>query len=299
MSTLSVFKSTEAKKAILDTYGKVLALWPRDAAGAGPERLRVATSHGETAILAFGPPAAAKPPLIVLHGTGSNSSMWLGDAAALSRDRRVFAVDIPGEPGMSEELPLSWSGFAAADWLAELVAALGLREHDLLGLSIGGWIGLSYAIGRPEGQGPGQSALRSLALLCPSGIGRTRPSFMWKGMLAMARGRRGLESLSRSLYGDFPPPEEAIRIGTLMAESTNPRMETPRLFADEELMRIQARLFLAVGSKDALLRSKESAKRLRRLKPEAEILLLPGAGHALVGLGERVAAFLDRDKRPL
>jgi pimeloyl-ACP methyl ester carboxylesterase len=290
MNPPQVFKSPEAREAILDAYEEALALWPADAAGAGPERLRVATSRGETAVLAFGPERSPRPPLVALHGTLSNSSMWVGDAAALSRDRRVFAVDIPGEPGMSEERALSWRSLEAAAWLAEVVTALGLIGHDLLGLSIGAWIALTYAIGAPE-------TLGALALLCPSGIGRTRPSFMWKGMLAMARGRRGLEALSRSLYGDLPPPEEAIRVGTMIAESTNPRMEEARLFADEELMRIRARLFLAVGSKDALLRSEESAARLGRLRPDAEILVLPGAGHALVGLGERVAAFLDRDQQ--
>jgi pimeloyl-ACP methyl ester carboxylesterase len=117
---------------------------------------------------------------------------------------------------------------------------------------------------------------------------------MFKAMLAMARGRRGLEGLSRSLYGDLPAPEEAIRVGTLMAESSNPRMEALRLFTDEELSGIGVPIFLGVGGKDSLLRSKESAQRLARLQPEAEIVLDPRAGHALIGLGTRVDDFLTR-----
>jgi pimeloyl-ACP methyl ester carboxylesterase len=282
MKKSPVFKSAEARKAVLDACEAVLAHWPLPF-----ERLRVATEEGETAILAFGPVGASRPPLLALHGTGSNSSIWLGDAAALAKERRVFAVDIPGEPGMSEEKRLAWAGAEAGKWLAEVVVALGLREHDVLGLSIGGWIALSYAIAAPVG-------LRSLALLCPSGIGRTRPSFIWKALIHMARGRRGTEAIMRSLYGDLDPPEEAIRIGTMIAESTNARMETPRLFTDEEIRGIMARLFMAAGTKDALLRSRESAERLGQLKPDAEVRLLPGAGHALIGLGEMVADFLDR-----
>jgi pimeloyl-ACP methyl ester carboxylesterase len=300
MKDLPVFKSPRARAAVMAEYEAILARWPaasESAAGGGAapvERLRIPTTAGETAVLAFGPRSSPKPPLLLLHGAGTNSSMWIGDAALFARERRVFALDIPGEPGMSEDRKLEWSLEACGAWLGETTAALGLREHALLGLSLGGWMGLAYAISRAKNQVAGGGALCALALLCPSGIGRTRPSFMFKAMLAMARGRRGLEALSRSLYGDLPPSEEAILVGTLLAESTRARMEAPRLFSDEELAGIAVPLFLGVGAKDSLLRSKESAERLARLRPDAEIILDPRAGHALVGLGEKVADFLTR-----
>ena len=118
--------------------------------------------------------------------------MWLGDAAILGRERRCFAVDIPGEPGMSGDRRLEWRPEACVSWLAEVIAALGLDEHCLLGLS----------------------------------------------------------------YGDRTPPEKAIRIGTLLAESTKMRMETLRLYSDDELARIRAPIFLGVGTKDVLLKSR-------------------------------------------
>jgi len=298
MKTMPVFKDDAARKALLGEYEAVLGRWPLPV-----ERMRVPTSLGETAVLAFGPggdaaaadAAAATaagarqgpPPLFLLHGTGSNASMWAGEAAILARGRRVFAIDIPGEPGMSVDAKVDWQGAGAAAWLGEVVAALAPRQaHDVCGLSIGGWIGLAYAIGRPAGLG-------SLALLCPSGIGRTRASFTWKAVFSMMRGEAGYEAITRSLYGDEEPHPEALRISSLMARSTNPRMESPRIFADEELRGIGARVFLAVGTKDALLHSEESAARLSALKPEARVLVLEGRGHALVGMGEEVARFLD------
>jgi pimeloyl-ACP methyl ester carboxylesterase len=286
MKDLPVFKSAEGRAAVLAAEEAAFALVPPGALGGRPlERLRVPTTAGETAVFAFGAAAAGATPVLLIHGTMSNSSMWLGYAEALGRDRLAYAVDIPGEPGLSEDRRLEWSGPEAAAWLAEVVAGLGLGDHAVVGLSLGGWIGLSYAIGRPEG-------LRALALLCPSGIGRARPSFILKAFVAMARGRRGLEALSRSLYGDISPPEEAIRAEKLFMESTNARMETPRIFSDGELAGIRSPLFLGVGTKDILLRSQESARRIGQLRPDAEVLVLPGAGHALMGLGERVAEFL-------
>jgi hypothetical protein len=52
--------------------------------------------------------------------------MWLRDAAALALNRRVFAVDIPGEPGMSAEARLDWRGDAYALWLGETIETLGM-----------------------------------------------------------------------------------------------------------------------------------------------------------------------------
>jgi pimeloyl-ACP methyl ester carboxylesterase len=282
----TLYRSAEAKARLLGAYEGALARWD-EATGTRLERLRVATEAGETAVFAFGPADASRPPLLLVHGTLSNSSMWMADAAILSRARRVYAIDIPGEPGLSEERRLPWESEIAAAWLAQVVAGLGLRRFALLGLSLGGWISLAYASARPEG-------LVALGLLCPTGIGRTRVSFMVKGVLAALRGERGIAGLSRSLYGNVEPPPGALEAGRLLMMSTNARMETPRTYGDEELSRIAVPIFLGVGSEDALLRSEESAARLGRLRPEAEIHLLPGAGHALIGLGGRVAAFLDR-----
>jgi pimeloyl-ACP methyl ester carboxylesterase len=283
MKTLPLYKSDEGRRMVLELHDTVLSHWPLPL-----ERIRMKTGAGETAVFAFGPSAgkAGKPPLILLHGTLSNSSMWMGDAAVLVRGRWVYAVDIPGEPGMSAETRLDWQGEGSAIWLAEVRSALGLGEHQILGCSIGGWIGLTYAAGNPVG-------LSALAMLCPSGIGKTRKSFIFKAMIAMARGKPGLESLSRSLYGDFDPPPEALRYGSMLSEATNARMEEPRLLSDDEIARIGAGLFLACGAKDVLLHSGESAARLKRLQPRSEIHLVPGAGHVLMGLGERIAAFLD------
>jgi pimeloyl-ACP methyl ester carboxylesterase len=285
--SISLYKSEEARDATLSSYEEALRSWPAGPEGSRLERLWLETGAGRTAVFAPGSKSSAKPPLLLLHGTLSNSAMWLGEAELLGRERRLFAVDIPGEPGLSEERRLDWQGDGAARWLAEVVAGLGLGEHELLGLSIGGWIALNYAIGAPGG-------LRSLTLLSPSGLGRTRPSFIIKAMLQMPRGRAGYEAIARSLYGENPPPEGALRFGTELSMRTNARMEKPRIFSDAEIAGIEARLFLAVGEKDVMLRSSESARRLGRLQEKAEIQLLPGAGHALLGLGGMIVDFLDR-----
>lgn len=280
-----LYKSEEAKRAFLARYEEILAAWQ---AAEGFERIRIPTSAGETLVLAFGTQASERPPLLLLHGTLSNSCMWMGDMATYAQGRRVYAIDIPGEPGLSAETSLDWQGDGAAYWLRQTIEGLGLGEYDIAGLSIGGWIALSYAKEAPRG-------LCSLALLAPSGIGRTKPSFILKALIQMPRGEEGYRAIARSLYGDFEPPEGALEAGLEFSRATNPRQESPRIFTDEELAGIRARLFMAVGSKDPMLHSRESRRRLARAKPEAEIFYLHGAGHALLGLAPLVVGFLDRN----
>ena len=79
-------------------------------------------------------------PLVLIHGVGLRLEAWLPQIAALSADRRVIAIDMPGH-GESERLadddaPLetfvAWCGTALDD--------LGLAEVNLAGHSMGAMI---------------------------------------------------------------------------------------------------------------------------------------------------------------
>jgi len=45
----------------------------------------------------------SNPPIILLHGSCSNSKFWFPEIMALSNNFRGYAVDIIGEAGNSEE----------------------------------------------------------------------------------------------------------------------------------------------------------------------------------------------------
>jgi pimeloyl-ACP methyl ester carboxylesterase len=307
----SYYVSDQARTDVHAAYEAVLGSWPLPL-----ERHYLPTSFGPSFALAFGPTwpkegSASPPPLVLLHGAQSNSSMWIGDAPVLAAERRVYAVDLPGELGYSPETRLPYDDDSFAVWLGEVLTGIegleataivegatigegGGKAADrgraraerpcLCGLSLGAWVALSFAVRQP-------SRLSALALLCPSGLARPRRSFLFKALLASIRGNRGMARLAASLYGDRPAPEEALRIGALLAVSVRPRIEEPRLFSDAELARLDLPLLLIVGEKDVMLDSQASARRLASLLPRAKIDLVPGAGHALVGMGEELAAF--------
>lgn len=94
-------------------------------------------------------PASAQPPhLVLLHGSGGDSSIWHAQIAALAVERRVLAVDLPGH-GQSGGKPAACAEHYAR-WLKLLTKALGLHEFVLAGHSMGGCVAQQFARMYPE-----------------------------------------------------------------------------------------------------------------------------------------------------
>jgi pimeloyl-ACP methyl ester carboxylesterase len=117
-STTSLYKSPAAEQAVLDFCDSMLAH--------ARHEIAVPTRFGETYLIASG--EASAPPLILLHGAGTNATTWLGDIAMFSRAFRAYAVDIIGEPGRSAPSRPSYQGPAYADWLLDVFDALEIEQ---------------------------------------------------------------------------------------------------------------------------------------------------------------------------
>jgi len=284
MNTPVIFKSEAGRSAILAIYPDILARWPQPL-----ELLHVPTSLGVTFVAACGEPTA--PPLVLLHGSSSNVLMWSGDVQEYAQHFRVYALDIPGEPGQSEPLRPQLAGPAYADWLLELFQALGIQCACLAGISLGGWMALKFATAHPE-------RVQALALMCPAGVAPQKMSFLFKSIFFSLAGKKGRDWLLRSIYSGVPIPDEMMDYIRLVSRQFSPRMEVIPLFSDEELRRLEMPLLLYAGEKDTLLPSQKTVERVKRLLPHAEIHLLPAVGHVLVGLAEPIDAFFRKSKLP-
>jgi pimeloyl-ACP methyl ester carboxylesterase len=76
--------------------------------------------------------------------------------------------------------------------------------------------------------------------------------------------------------------------------SFRPRRVTLPVFSDAALRAIGVPLLAIVGTRDALLDSGETARRLEQCTPRASVVVLPEAGHLLRGQTMRVLEFLQR-----
>ncbi|MEQ7008860.1 alpha/beta hydrolase [Actinopolymorpha sp. B17G11] len=266
-----IYRSEAGRRLLHEQYRKALEAWPVD-----HEQLRVPTPEGETFVIASGP--ATAPPLVLFHGSGSNSAQWIGWISDLAASFRVYAIDMIGEPGFSppSRPPLSSDRYAV--WLDAVLDFLGLDRVSVMGYSLGGWLALDYATRRP-------GRVERLSLSCPAGVGRQKKGFLLKAMLLSPLGRWGRR---RSVTGVLGPGlstlEPAVAtsiVEQVLAVSKHYRFRTDELpvFDDRALRRLTMPLHVLVGELDVMMDSAETKRRLEAAAPHATVRLLPGIGH--------------------
>jgi pimeloyl-ACP methyl ester carboxylesterase len=88
-------------------------------------------------------------PVVLLHGMFNDAGEWALVAGKLSG--RLVIPDWPG-CGLSDAVPIGPVGFRrfGVDWLTGVVDALGAEEVDIVGSSMGGYLGCVYALAQPE-----------------------------------------------------------------------------------------------------------------------------------------------------
>jgi len=273
----AIYRSPEGEQALKAAYAGFRQAWP-----IARQELLIPTSAGETFVVASGDPA--NPPLVLLHGAGSNSFMWMGDVASWVERFRVYAVDIPGEPGESAPVRPPRSGDIQAQWLDEVLIGLGVARASLVGNSLGGWHALDYAIRRP-------GKVEKLVLLAPGGLGRVKAAFLVQSALLALTVAPGRRRLLARVGGGATPPAVAKYLELIFTHFVPRRDALPR-FAKADLARLKAPILMYLGAKDALLDSAGSRRRLGRAAPHARIVVLPEAGHFLGGFTEQILAFL-------
>jgi pimeloyl-ACP methyl ester carboxylesterase len=280
----AIYKTEAGGRALMQRYREILALWP-----VANEQLRLATSQGETFVIASGIASGdeAAPPLVLLHGAGSNALSWLRDVAEWAKHFRVYAVDVIGEPGLSAPSRPSLASDAYAQWIGEVFDALSLAQADIVGMSLGGWLALDFATRNP-------SRVRKLVLLCPGGVGRQKTGFLLKAMFLMLFGEWGRKkalSLALGATRDNANPQAEAYMLSIFREF-RPRRDVLPIFTDERLRQLTMPVLLIVGARDAMLDSRETVVRMTRTVSRLTAHNLPETGHLITGQTQAIAAFL-------
>lgn len=163
---LRMYRSEEGFHAITAWYEDVLASFEVPV-----ESVYVDTRFGRTHMLAAGPADAA--PLLLVPGVAGCAPLWRRQFPALSRHFRVYALDIPGQPGRSDPNPPSFLNDDYSEWLRDVLDGLGYRRAHLAGVSVGAWVAMRFAIAAPE-------RVLKVALLGPTGLSHARlPWRIW------------------------------------------------------------------------------------------------------------------------
>lgn len=133
------FKTKEGEELFNAAYENNLKKWPIPY-----ESLTVATSYGETHIIAAG--AKHLPPIIMLHGAGMGATVWCNNIGILSKLHRVYCLDVMGDMNKSEPTKSFNKGEDIAEWVCEVLDGLGIDKTDVIGHSAGGYVTLNFVI---------------------------------------------------------------------------------------------------------------------------------------------------------
>jgi pimeloyl-ACP methyl ester carboxylesterase len=89
------------------------------------------------------------PPLLLLHGIGSNRRTWLPVLPSLARHFTVVAPDLLGH-GESDKPRADYSLGGFANGMRDLLGVLGMDRATVLGHSFGGGVAMQFAYQFPE-----------------------------------------------------------------------------------------------------------------------------------------------------
>jgi len=292
MADISRFRSPEAARNYLATYESTLALWRLL-----PEELEVETRFGRTHINGAGSPGS--PPLVLIHGAQTSSTVWYPNIEALSRHFRVYAPDVVDQSGKSVPTRKLLNRQDCADWLCDVLDALNIERASFVGHSHGGWQVLNLAILAPQ-------RMDRMILLSPAGITRLR----WETFLRMLP--TFIVPTKRMFYWGFQwstinrldvrHPEPLIDQIMLGATSFKPQelsLGVVQVFDDEELRQIDKPTLLLIGDREKVFDPNLVVERAQRLMPKIEADIIPNAAHLLPidqseTINPRMLGFLTR-----
>jgi pimeloyl-ACP methyl ester carboxylesterase len=108
-------------------------------------RALVHTPSADVSYIDIGPDGANGAPALFIHGVGTNAYLWRNVITELARERRCIAIDLPthGQSPARPDQDLSLPGLANA--VAELCAALGTADIDLVANDTGGAVAQIFA----------------------------------------------------------------------------------------------------------------------------------------------------------
>ncbi len=276
----SVFKSPEGRQLILEQYDKILSSFDFKYA----ERY-VETSYGRTYVLESG--TQGSPPLLLFHGSSSNSASWFADIRELSKAFRVISVDLIGDAGHSAETRLDMKSDHYAVWIRELFEGLGLEKASVMGNSLGAWMCLKFASVYPE-------MVDKIVLIAASGIAPVRLSFVLQLILFSLRGKNGSDSIMRMVYGKDEIPREVLDFMKVISENYIPYTGEVPVIEDPEMKRINMPLLYLAGEDDRLTNVPKCVKRLNKLLPDAKVHIIKNNGHVIFDVLDVVVPFLKK-----
>lgn len=274
MINTPLYKTPDGEKLMIDFYNRMLKNWYVEYS-----EIDLSIPMGTTHVIAAGDTTSS--PLVLLHGSTSNSTTWAGDIAEYAKKFRVYAVDMPGEPGKSFPARLSWSDNEYCDWISQVLNALDLQKVSLVGLSLGGWAALKFSAVYPD-------RVNKVALIAPGGIVNPNMGAILKMIKYSSQGEKGIDKTLKLLFPDDFKSDEVREFFTLLNNHFTIRTEGVKPIPDDTLSNIKSPVFMVCAANDCFFNFKKAQKRLKKLIPHSETILFEKGSHGLINMAEAI-----------
>ena len=261
----------------------------------GVESSNVQVAGHRVHYLAEGP--AAGPVVVLVHGLGGHSEQWLNLSAYLVKaGYRVYIPDLPGYGRSEKPADFSYSVHDEAEAVVGFFDALGLKQVDLGGWSMGGGIVQHVAFRHPE-------RVRRLMLFASIGI-KQAPTFDVR--LFTPSTPAELAQLNALLMPNPPKApdfvaRDLLRISQERAwviQRALDYMSTGQDATDSLLPQLKMPVLIVWGDKDRIIPLNQG-ETMHRLVPQSELDVITGCGHLApvqcsAQIGPKVVEFLKR-----
>lgn len=216
-----------------------------------------------------------QPPVVLIHGAGSNHSIWPAEIRRME-GQRVMAVDLPGH-GRTGGVGLQ-SIRTYANQMVDFLAELGMYQAVFIGHSMGGAIALELAINHP-------AHVAGLGLIATGAYLGVAPLFL-ENLSNPVTATTALSFLRQRAFGRQATPALIERCMKSINET-----RTSVLYGDwracaefdlrEHISRAEAPAWVITGSEDQFIPIAYAHFLAGRL-PAARLQIIPGAGHMVL-----------------
>lgn len=268
---MSIYKSREGRKHTLELYDKQLK-----ELNVSFRDIYIETSFGRTHLIEAGNQEGK--PLLVFHGGNSTTAYNLLLCKFLLDDFHVYAVDIIGHPGKSDEVCLSHRGYDYGKWASEVIDGIGYKKIACFGGSFGGGVLAKLMCVAPE-------KIEKAVLVVPSGINNAFPISSLKMMIPLLQYYISKEekyriktALHMALY------EEVLDEATLdilrdSFDNVKTKTGMPTNIKSNRLKKYRSPTFVIAAEKDCLFPAKKVLPRAKKIFKNCKVHLLKECGH--------------------
>lgn len=249
------------------------------------KRTVVSDCFGKTFVCECGNPQGEK--LVLLHGTSSNSLSWMQYIQNLKDDYHIFAIDLPGQPGLSSGQKMSFAELL--EWFSETIEKLELTGFHVIGMSLGASLAVTYAAAKA-------GRIRSLSLIGCGAVAQPKIGGLLRIIFHMLRGEKGKRKIEQLLSAGrhIDSGELLQKYSSLVHDHFIPFTDPVPLLSEQDLAALVMPVLYIAGEKDILLNTQKTAARLGKMVKGVKINVLKNYGHIIADQGAQVQFFLSQ-----